>query len=273
MADRYAVIGNPIAHSKSPQIHAEFARQTGQDLSYERILAPLDAFARTVDRFASEGGRGLNVTVPFKLEALALADELSPRARRAGAVNTLKREGSRWFGDNTDGVGLLNALTMRHGVRVERCHVLILGAGGAARGIIAPLLAAHPRSLTIANRTVDKAVRIAQDFEDIDTIGAVAAAGLERRRFDLVINATSLGTGAPAETPWPATIFARGAFAYDMVYGDALTPFLRFAIAQGVDGFADGLGMLIEQAAESFHVWRGMRPDTSPLYRLLRPQA
>src|SRR5436305_721124 len=151
MPDRYAVIGNPIAHSKSPRIHARFASQTAQDMVYERLLAPLDGFAATVDRFASEGGKGLNVTVPFKLEALALAREVSPRARRAGAVNTLKREGRGWYGDNTDGEGLMQALTRRHSVHIERSHILILGAGGAARGVIGPLLAAHPRSLTIAN--------------------------------------------------------------------------------------------------------------------------
>jgi shikimate dehydrogenase len=267
---RYAVVGNPVAHSRSPQIHAEFARQTGQDITYERLLAPLDGFAATVDRFASEGGAGLNVTSPFKLEALTLAYDVSPRAARAGAVNTLKRDGRQWYGDNTDGTGLVNALTRRHGVRIERCHVLILGAGGAARGVVGPLLAAHPRSLTLANRSVDKAVRIAEDFDDLATVGAISYAGLAGRQFDLVINATNLIPGDDEQAPWPKGIFAQGAFAYDMVYADAPTPFLRFAIAQGVDGFADGIGMLIEQAAESFFVWRGVRPDTTPLYDLLR---
>ena len=271
MTDRYALIGNPVAESIAPLIHNELARLTGQDLVYERLLAPLEGFAATAERFANEGGLGLNVAPPFKLEAFALAHDLSPRARRAGLVDTLKREAGRWYGDNTDGTGLVNALSRRHGVRIERCHVLILGAGVAARAIIGPLLLAHPRSLTVANRRVDKALRIAEHFADLATIGAASYAGLKDRRFDLVIDATSFGVGEEGDTRWPAGVFAPGAFAYDMTHDETPTPFLRFAIAQGVDGFADGLSMLVEQAAESLLVWRGARVDTTRVYGVLRP--
>ncbi|HVO90140.1 MAG TPA: shikimate dehydrogenase [Casimicrobiaceae bacterium] len=271
MPDRYAVIGNPVADSNAPLIHNELARLTGQDLVYERLLAPLEGFAATAERFASEGGLGLNVTVPFKLEALALAYDVTPRARHAGAVDTLRRERGRWYGDSTEGAGLVGALSRRHSVRIERCHVLMLGAGSAVRAMIGPLLQAHPRSLTVANRRVDKAVRIAEHFADIASVGAVSYAGLERRRFDLVIDATSFGVDEDRDARWPAGIFGQGAFAYDMAYDDAPTPFLRFAIAQGVDGFADGLSMLVEHAAESFFVWRGVRPDTTRVYEILRP--
>ncbi len=271
MTDRYAVIGNPIAHSKSPLIHAAFARQTGAAITYERILAPLDGFAAAAHQFAADGGRGLNVTLPFKLEAFALAAALSDRARTAGAVNTLRRDADGWFGDNTDGVGLTRDLQDNLGVVLGGRDVLVLGAGGAARGIVAPLLAAGPRTLTIANRTVARAAALAMDFARRGEVRAASAGALEGRSFDVVIDATSAGIRGEASVPWPATLFAPGAFAYDLSYADAPTAFLRWARAAGAARMADGLGMLIEQAAESFFVWRGVRPDTRPVLTLFRP--
>jgi shikimate dehydrogenase len=271
MSDRYAVIGNPIAHSKSPQIHAAFARATGEDLTYERLLAPLDAFAATVGQFAADGGRGLNVTVPFKLEAFALCSALSDRARMAGAVNTLRHDGTQWFGENTDGVGVVRDLTNNLGLDLAGRDLLVLGAGGATRGILGPLLAAAPRSLVIANRTAAKAEELALLFAAHGPIRASTSEGLAGRQFDLVINATSSGLGERDAISWPTTVFAPGAFAYDLIYADAATPFVRWAQAQGVRRTADGLGMLIEQAAESFHIWRGVRPDTAEIFTMLRP--
>ena len=270
MPDRYAVIGNPIAHSKSPLIHAAFARQTGQDLAYERLLAPLDGFTATAEQFAGEGGKGLNVTMPFKLEAFMLARGLSERARVAGAVNTLRRDGDGWYGDNTDGVGLVRDLVDNLGVRIEGRDVVILGAGGATRGIVVPLLEQKPRTLTVANRTVDKAVALAADFVAYGAVRAASAAALEERTFDVVIHATSADVTGGASVAWPRSMFAAGAFAYDLTYADEPTAFVRFARDQGVGAVADGLGMLIEQAAESFFVWRGVRPDTRPVFPLLR---
>jgi shikimate dehydrogenase len=268
--DHYAVIGNPVAHSKSPQIHAAFARATGEDLDYVRILAPLDGFAAAVEAFAHAGGRGLNVTVPFKLEAFAVARMASERAEAAGACNTLRHDGDVWYADNTDGAGIVHDLTVNLGVQLAGCDVLVLGAGGAARGILIPLLAEGPRSVTIANRTPAKAAALADRFAARGPVAAVAPAALAGRNYDLVINATSAGLGDAATLPWPSGIFRPTAFAYDMIYGDALTTFLRWAQAQGVRRSADGLGMLIEQAAESFHLWRGVRPDTAPVFDLLR---
>ena len=271
MPDRYAVVGNPIAHSKSPLIQATFARQTGQDITYERLLAPLDAFVPTVQRFAADGGRGLNVTLPFKREAFALARTLSERARVAGAVNTLRRDADGWYGDNTDGVGLTRDLNDNLGVRVDGRDVLILGAGGAARGIVAPLLAQRPRTLTIANRTVQTAVSLATHFVSCGEVRAASAAALEGRTFDVIIHATSADTTMGEMSVWPGTLFGPGACAYDLTYGDEPTAFLRFARQHGASLVADGFGMLVEQAAESFHVWRGVRPDTRPVLALLRP--
>jgi shikimate dehydrogenase len=272
MPDRYAVIGNPIAHSKSPLIHAAFARATGEDIVYERILAPLDGFGAAVGQFVAAGGRGLNVTMPFKLEAHALARTLSPRARVAGAVNTLRRDGDAWYGDNTDGVGLVRDLVDNLGVALAGRDALVLGAGGATRGIVVPLLEQRPRTLTVANRTVEKAVALALDFTSHGEVRAASAAALEGRYFDVVVNAAGGPEDAEPALPWPSSLFAPGAFAYDLTYADAPTPFLRWARAQGAARCADGLGMLIEQAAESFLVWRGVRPDTRPVFALLRPQ-
>ena len=271
MTDRYAVIGNPIAHSKSPEIHAAFARQTGEPIEYGRLLAPLDGFAAAVERFTADAGRGLNVTMPFKREAFALARTRSERARIAGAVNTLRRDADGWYGDNTDGVGLLRDLLRNLRVTIARRDVLVLGAGGATRGIVVPLLEQRPRTLTVANRTVEKAVALAIDFVAHGEIRAASAAALEDRRFDVVINATGAAAHADDAPPWPAGLFAPGSFAYDLTYADQPTAYLRWARAHGAAGAADGLGMLLEQAAESFYVWRGVRPDTRPVFTLLRP--
>jgi shikimate dehydrogenase len=270
--DRYAVIGNPIAHSKSPQIHAAFARATGQDLSYERLLAPLDGFAATAAQFARDGGRGLNVTVPFKLEALALADTASERAQAAGACNTLRREGARWYADNTDGAGSVRDLRVTQDVMLADRDILILGAGGAARGVLLPLAAERPRSLTLTNRTMNKAQALVADFRGPAPLVAAAPAALAGQKFDVVINATSMGLAGETTLPWPDGLFRAGAFAYDMLYADAPTLFLRWARERGAARVADGLGMLIEQAAESFLLWRGVRPDTRDVFALLRPE-
>jgi len=271
--DRYAVIGNPVAHSKSPQIHAAFARQTGQQLRYEALLAPLDGFAAAVARFRAAGGRGANVTVPFKLEAHALAERRSARAEAAGAVNTLAFDAQGIFGDNTDGAGLVRDLVANLHCRLAGSRILLLGAGGAARGAIAPLIAERPMQLVIANRTVAKAEALAARFQPAAPGGvALSAAGFDAlagRCFDLVINATaaSLADQAP---PLPAGLYADGALAYDMMYGSGDTAFLAAARRAGAQRLADGLGMLVEQAAESFLLWRGVRPDTAPVLASLR---
>jgi shikimate dehydrogenase len=272
MPDRYAVIGNPVAHSKSPQIHAAFARSTGQDMSYERLEAPLDGFVATVQAFRDGGGRGLNVTVPFKVEAFALASLHSSRAQLAGAVNTLMQEpDGRWYGDNTDGAGLVRDLTDNLGLELRDRSVLVLGAGGAARGIVGPLLDCLPRTLAISNRTHAKAAALAAQFAPLGPIEAIAPTDLPGHRFDLVINSTSVGVAAETHD-WPASVFAPGSFAYDLVYADQPTQFVRWAAQHGAARTADGLGMLIEQAAESFHLWRGVRPHTAPVFALLRPR-
>jgi shikimate dehydrogenase len=273
MSDRYAVVGNPIAHSKSPQIHAAFAAQTGQDIEYRHLLAPLDGFFKTVAAFRDEGGRGLNVTVPFKVEAFALASVHSGRAQLAGAVNTLMLEADgRWYGDNTDGAGLVRDLIDNLGIEVRDRRVLVLGAGGATRGILGPLLDCLPERLVITNRTAAKAEELAALFAALGPVQAIALAGLAGQSFDLVINSTSAGLDIDAEHEWPPIAFAPGGFAYDLIYADHPTPFVRWAQRSGAARTADGLGMLVEQAAESFFLWRGVRPATSPVFALLRPR-
>lgn len=269
MSDLYAVFGNPIAHSKSPLIHAAFARSTGQDLIYEARLAPVDGFAAAVAEFVAAGGRGANVTVPFKEEAFRLCDELSPRAARAGAVNTLRFEKCRVFGDNTDGAGLVADIEGNLAFPLPGKRVLLLGAGGAARGVIEPLLAARPAALAIANRSADKAEALAALFADMAAVDAGDFAKMAGRSFDLVINATSASLSGNV-LPLPEGLFAPGALAYDMMYGKGETPFLRQAREQAAAQLADGLGMLVGQAAEAFAVWRGVRPATAPVLAGLR---
>lgn len=266
MPDRYAVVGNPIAHSKSPQIHAAFARATGEDLVYERIEAPLAGFEAAVEAFARAGGRGLNVTMPFKEQAFALCATRSPRAEEAGAVNTLARIGGRWHGDNTDGVGLVRDLVQNARVALHGRTVLILGAGGATRGVLGPLFAERPARLCVANRTVARAEALAGAFAATGALRVCTPAELAEP-FDVVINATPFNP----EGPWPTACIGAHTFAYDMVYADEPTPFVRWARACGAAQAVDGLGMLIEQAAESFFVWRGVRPETAAVRVLLRP--
>ena len=270
--DRYAIIGNPVAHSKSPLIQEAFARATGQRLRYERLLAPLDGFAATVQTFVEANGLGLNVTIPFKLQAFALARERSARAQSARACNTLAWRGDHWFGDNTDGAGVVRDLTRNLGETIAGRNVLVLGAGGAARGIAGALLAERPLRLAIANRTHAKAIELAAQLERDGPISAAPLGSLSGQQFDIVINATSLGLGTrvPAGL-WPHRLFAAQALAYDLIYADHATPFLQWARDEGAARTADGLGMLIEQAAESFYLWRGVRPDTGPVFRMLRP--
>jgi len=267
MTDRYCVFGHPVAHSKSPAIHAAFAAQTGQAMEYTAIEAPLDDFAGAWRRFVAEGGRGANVTVPFKEEAFRLCDTLSQRARRAGAVNTLLLgKNGLTYGDTTDGVGLVRDL-VRHGVTLAGARILVLGAGGAVRGVLEPLLVEAPASLLVANRTAEKAVRLAADFRELGEItgGGFDAVG---GPFDVVINGTSASLAGDLP-PLPDDLFSAGATACDMMYGAEPTVFLRWAEARGARTL-DGLGMLVEQAAESFFQWRGRRPDTAPVLAELR---
>lgn len=273
MTDRYAVIGNPVAHSLSPAIHAEFARQTGRDIAYTRLHAELGEFVAAVRQFQDDGGKGLNVTVPFKREAREIATAVSARAQRAGAVNTLVFSGDDIAGDNTDGAGLLRDLTANLGFEISSRRVLILGAGGAARGILAPLLEAGPVQVAIANRTFETAKKLCGEFSREPSSGGAVTGdsalpgltahpleALPAGGFDLIVNATSSSL-AGADLGLIASVFAPDSLAYDLMYGKGLTPFLGFAQHHGAR-VADGLGMLVEQAAESFFIWRGVRPET-----------
>lgn len=271
MIDRYAVVGNPIAHSKSPQIHTAFATQTGQNLVYEKLLAPLDGFVATVNAFRAAGGCGLNVTVPFKLEAFAYATELSERARQAGAVNTLQfLPDGRVYGDNTDGAGLVNDIQIRWQTPLQSKRILLLGAGGAARGALLPLLAQAPARLQIGNRTAAKASALVDVFQPLTNVPLQASGFAEvEGEYDIVINATasSLADEAP---PLPVGVYAPDGLAYDMMYSQQATRFMQAAQAGGAQKCVDGLGMLVEQAAEAFALWRGVRPDTQMVYTTLR---
>lgn len=265
--DRYVVIGNPVAHSRSPEIHARFARQTGESLSYERLLVEPGDFARAAREFFASGGRGANVTLPFKVDAFALAQERTDRAEQAGAVNTLAVRGDALLGDNTDGAGLVRDLTANLGLALAGRRILLLGAGGAARGVVAPLLALSPAALVIANRTRARARELALAF---GASGRVEGVGLGEmgEGFDLVVNATSSSTrGEPLALG--RRVFAPGATAYDMAYGAAAAAFLEGARAAGART-SDGLGMLVEQAAEAFILWRGKGPETAAVIAALR---
>lgn len=267
MTDRYAVIGKPISHSKSPLIHRLFAEQTGQDISYEAIEAPLDGFAATIERLRAEGYKGCNVTVPFKFEAYEIASELTERARSAQAVNTLSLNDLHIIGDNTDGAGLVRDIEHNLSFSLREKKLLLMGAGGAAYGVILPLLDAGAR-ITVANRTADKARQLATAYAYRGDITGCEYDALQGHCFDVVVNATSSGLHNELP-PLPEGIFQAGALAYDMMYGRE-TPFMAFARAHGAQ-VADGLGMLVEQAAEAFYIWRGVRPDTSPIFKALRP--
>ena len=269
--DRYAVMGNPIGHSKSPLIHHLFAAQTGQSLRYEALLAEPGEFPVAVAAFRAAGGRGLNVTVPFKQEAWQLADLRTPRAERAGAVNTLWWDGEdNLHGDTTDGIGLVRDLRDNQQVALAGLRILLVGAGGAARSVVEPLLTERPKQLVIVNRTADRAVSLAEKF---DALGPVSGCGFDELRtpgFDLVINATAAGLRGEVPALNPA-IFADGASAYDMMYASEPTAFVRWSLQAGAGQAWDGLGMLVEQAAEAFWIWRGVRPDTGPVIARLRP--
>ncbi|MFI8482195.1 shikimate dehydrogenase [Pseudomonas sp. NPDC078700] len=267
--DRYGVFGNPIGHSKSPLIHRLFAEQTNQQLSYESLLAPLDGFSEFAQAFFSEG-KGANVTVPFKEQAFALADSLSARAKRAGAVNTLKKllDGTL-VGDNTDGAGLVRDLQINAGFFLRGKRILVLGAGGAVRGIIEPFMAEQPNSLVIANRTVEKAEHLARQFADL---GPIVASGFDwiDAPVDLIVNGTSASLAGDVPPIAGSLIKPGHTVCYDMMYGNEATAFNRWAAEQGAARTIDGLGMLVEQAAEAFFVWRGVRPSTAPVLAELR---
>lgn len=267
MTDKYAVIGHPISHSKSPQIHQAFASQTQQDISYQAIEAPLDGFKATIERLMQEGYKGCNVTVPFKFEAYQLCKQLTGRAQAAQAVNTLFFRDGQVLGDNTDGAGLLADIEQNLACRLLFKKVLLMGAGGAAHGVIWQLFNAGA-TITVANRTVEKAQQMVSEFAPYGTVFASSYEALAGKKFDVVVNATSSSL-ADELPPLPEGLFAPNALAYDMMYGRQ-TPFLKFAAAQGAARLADGLGMLVEQAAEAFCKWREVRPDTAPVIASLR---
>lgn len=269
MNDSYAVIGNPIAHSKSPLIHAAFAQQTHQSMCYSALLAPLDAFQATVENFRAQGGKGLNVTVPFKLEAYRLSTRLTERARIAQAVNTLKFENSEILGDNTDGVGLVRDIETNLGIAIGGKRILLMGAGGAARGVIFPLLQKNPALLAIANRTSHKAEALQEYFGAYGAVTSGDFMHFAGEKFDIVINATS--ASLHDECPeLPDDIFTKTILVYDMVYGREPTHFLKLAQQNGAEQISDGIGMLVEQAAESFYLWRNIRPETKPVIAMLK---
>ena len=271
--DRYCVVGNPIAHSKSPEIHSLFAQHTQQNMVYEKCLADLGDFENTAQSFFSSGGKGMNVTVPFKEDAFNFADELSKRAELAGAVNTLKlTEGGKIFGDNTDGAGLVWDLEKRLEWGLKDKRILMLGAGGAARGVIYPLLYAGVSTIVIANRNIEKAKLLADTFASYGSVISTAydSLSVEDKPFDLIINATSASLEGRLP-PVPVSVFTHQICAYDMVYGTELTPFLANASRLGIKNISDGLGMLVGQAAESFRLWRGVISDPNLVIQAMRP--
>lgn len=274
--DRYVVIGNPVSHSKSPIIHARFAAQTGQALEYSTLLAPRDGFAATAQAFFAAGGKGANITVPFKEEAFVLAQVLSPQAEVAGAVNTLALSNGVLHGHNTDGIGLVNDIRNNHGGSLAGKSLLVLGAGGATRGILQPLFQEGAAAITIANRTVDKARALAKLFGAVarnDGLAVVPEAcgfqDLAGRSFDWVINATSASLQGEVP-PIPPGVVTGATWCYDLMYASEPTAFCRWAQANGAGRVMDGLGMLVEQAAEAFFIWRGVRPLTGKVIALLR---
>lgn len=273
MTDQYAVIGNPIDFSKSPFIHGEFARSLGHDIAYSKILGPIGGFKQTLDAFRAAGGRGVNITAPFKLDAFASADKRSPSAELAGAVNCLKLDGPRIVGENFDGVGLVRDAVHNLGQPLAGRRVLLLGAGGAARGALLPFLAEGPAELVIANRSEDKAQALATIARRHAPAGTIARAcsygALQGQHFDAVFNATSASLHAELP-PVPASVFTGCALAYELAYAKGMTPFLRLAAHAGVGRYTDGVGMLAEQAAEAFAWWRGVRPQTQAVIESLR---
>lgn len=270
--DRYAVLGNPVAHSQSPFIHAEFARQTGQHMEYTRVLCPMDGFAEAVRAFAASGARGCNVTVPFKFAAPALASTVTPRAALAQAANVLRFDGEAWLADNTDGIGLVRDLQLHAGVSLCGLRVLLVGAGGAAAGVLGPLLEAAPCALHVANRSPERAQALVQRHAALAARCGVAlsCSGLDGAgaAYDVVLNSSASSLGGAA-VPVHDRVLKPGALAVDLMYGAAARPFLDWARGLGATP-RDGLGMLVEQAAEAFFLWRGVRPDTAPVLDRLR---
>jgi shikimate dehydrogenase len=268
--DDYAVMGNPISHSKSPFIHACFAKQTGQRIRYTAIQVDPGGFSQAVGNFVASGGKGLNITVPFKRDAWELADERSARAELAGAVNTiLIRPNHTLFGDNTDGIGLLNDITHNHAGNIENRRILLLGAGGAVRGVLSPLLDGHPAELVIANRTADKAIELACEFAHLGPVSGCGFPELSGKSFDLIINGTAASMQGE-QLPLPETVVTPQTWCYDMMYGKEPTVFMHWCARRDAAKILDGLGMLVEQAAEAFYVWRGVRPDTQSVIEMLR---
>ena len=270
----YAVVGNPISHSKSPRIHSLFAQQTGENIEYTAIQAPKDDFEGVVTGFFSRGGKGLNVTVPFKENAWALADRRTHRAEKAGAANTLHMDtDQRLTADNTDGTGLVTDLVKNHGVELRGARILVLGAGGAVRGVLGPLLTKKPESLTIANRTLAKAQGLVLLFaEDAgDVVMDACGFGTPVQPFDVIINGTSASLQGDLP-PLNSSVIAPDTLVYDMMYSLQTTPFNQWALDQGATRVLDGLGMLVEQAAESFRVWRGVNPETASVIERLRTE-
>ena len=265
--DQYRVFGNPIEHSRSPDIHHIFASENQQNINYQKQLVDIDDFSNAVADFIHQDGKGANVTVPFKEQALAIADELTDRASLAGAVNTLSFKNGKIFGDNTDGEGLVQDL-ITHNVPLKHSRILLLGAGGAARGVLLPLLSQNPHSIVIANRTVSKADTLCQHFTD-SRLSTSSYQKLEKLSFDVIINATSASLSGSVP-PIPVAIISQNVICYDMVYGKDETPFLRWAKEHGAMKVIDGLGMLVGQAAVSFEVWRGVTPEIQPVIEKLR---
>ncbi len=272
--DKYAVFGNPIAHSKSPRIHALFAASLNQHIDYEKRLAPLGDFAGELQRFFDEGGVGANVTVPFKRDAFALVRTASLRAKQAGAANFLMWRDDHWYCDNTDGAGLVRDIEINLRVSLKDKNVLLLGAGGAARGVIGPLLLRSPKQIVVVNRTAQHATELVSAYEQQYAASALSVADLVAHsvKFDVVINATSSSLTGSLPLPGNASIFAPDALAYDMMYGKQPTVFMNWALAQGASEVADGLGMLVEQAAESYVQWRGVLPPAAPIIAQLRAE-
>lgn len=269
MTDFYAVVGNPIAHSKSPKIHFQFSQQTGQDMLYTAELIELGQFDEKVRAFFAEKGSGINVTVPFKEDAFRFADKHTERALRAGAVNTLKKlEDGTILADNTDGVGLVRDLMVNHGIELKNQRILIVGAGGAVRGVLQPLLEQGPAEIVIANRTVSKAEQLAADFSELGNLSACGFAEVQGS-FSIIINGTSASLSGELP-PLPSSIFQENSITYDMMYGSGLTVFNQWAQDHGVQKTIDGLGMLVEQAAEAFVLWRAVRPDTAEVQDSIR---
>ena len=270
--DRYAVFGNPIKHSKSPQIHTLFAEQTGQSLTYTAELAEIGQFDQAIKDFIQNHGKGLNVTVPFKEDAWSCATQRSDRAQRAGAVNTLivKPEGEL-FGDTTDGIGLVRDLIQNHNIQIKGKDILVIGAGGAVRGVLEALLEQQPLSLLIANRTRQKAVQLAHDFSDLGNIKGCGLDEINNASFDIVINGTSASLQGDLP-PLPDSLFRNNSCSYDMMYAAQATPFMQWSTNNGAAKVLDGLGMLVEQAAESFYLWRDVTPETKPVIQSIREQ-